>query len=318
MSSTTIIVQVISITFDVLGLAAILLLLMTVLFVKSLPQKENPFFVNFLLATLFTQIPPSLLFLTGHLGREPPEWLCSAQSILMDGVSPMGGAAWAVVVLYTWTDLKTSLRGEIILGIASPFARSSLLMVPYVAFLAWCLASLAARILCLHICAALATPPQWQFAQLVFCANESTLGVRVRHSISIYLLVIGLIQFYLEILIGRLIYKYWNTIQAPRTSFHFSLRVLVFCITQGVAVLFSIINLVILPNDFLMKQITQVLVSTNAFWIFMVFGTQAHVLRAWKFWDRRKTPTPPSDHNLKTAMLELKPIDSRDSESEVV
>lgn len=59
LSTTT--VQVFSLTFDFVGEAAILLLIATFLFSKSLPQRNNPFFLNFLIATFLTQIPPSLL-----------------------------------------------------------------------------------------------------------------------------------------------------------------------------------------------------------------------------------------------------------------
>lgn len=59
LSTTT--VQVFSLTFDIVGQVAMLALIITVLFAKSLPQGNNPFLLNFLFITFLTQIPPSLV-----------------------------------------------------------------------------------------------------------------------------------------------------------------------------------------------------------------------------------------------------------------
>jgi hypothetical protein len=60
LSTTT--VRVFSLTFDIVGTVAMLVLTGTFLSAKSLPQRSNPFFLNLLITTLLAQIPLSLLW----------------------------------------------------------------------------------------------------------------------------------------------------------------------------------------------------------------------------------------------------------------
>jgi hypothetical protein len=54
---------------DLTGQWALLGLLITFAIVKHLPQRRNPFLVNFLLTTFFSTIPPALLSATSHVYR---------------------------------------------------------------------------------------------------------------------------------------------------------------------------------------------------------------------------------------------------------
>jgi hypothetical protein len=48
-------------TFAILGQSCLLAVILTLTFVKTLPQRKNPFFINVLLTTFLAQLPPLLL-----------------------------------------------------------------------------------------------------------------------------------------------------------------------------------------------------------------------------------------------------------------
>ena len=91
-----------------LGACSLLLLLGTFYFVKTLPQRKNPYLVNLILTSFLATIPPLLLsvfyfkhepfvlpcclcerLFTGQLGKIPVKWICTLQAASMDGDTPM-------------------------------------------------------------------------------------------------------------------------------------------------------------------------------------------------------------------------------------
>jgi len=266
-------------TFAILGALCLLVVLFTFAFVKSLPQRKNAFLINFLLTTFLAQIPPILLFITGQLNESPPEYLCLVQNVLMDGVGPMFGIALVELVFHTWIDLRAMFLGKVSVTVKFPSLRVLLLMGPYIAMVSWCIASLAAS---------MQTPAQLGLTQIVYCANNSVLGTRVRRFVGFFMFIFGLIEFSIEACIGRLIYIHLSR-TARKTcgksylvSYHFALRVFVFCLLQLVPIILAALNSWFRLNSPPLKDATHILESMNALVTFLVFGTSNDLLRTWR------------------------------------
>jgi len=274
------------ITFALVGQFSMLLLLGTFLFVKSLPQRKNPFLINFLLTTFLATIPPCLLFYTGHQDGVPPHWLCLVQAVLMDGVAPMFGVALVVLVIHTWGDLRAILWGKKVFTTQSVVVKWLLLSVPYIVLISWCAASLVA---------ALQQSADLQLLAFVYCSNNSHQGSSVRQHVGYIMIMCGIIELSFEVLLGSILltpFKYYRSHPSAKSSSSYhanvqiSIRILIFSALQLTPVILSLLNSKLMGwNSFGLKQATQIVESMDAFATFLVFGTQKDVLRAWKFWD---------------------------------
>ncbi|KAF8585780.1 hypothetical protein K439DRAFT_1660093 [Ramaria rubella] len=284
--------------FAIIGLVSLLIVLITFAVVKSLPQRGNVFLLNFLFTTCLAQIPPILLFITGQLNDNPLEYLCFTQSVLMDGVGPMFGIALVMLVIQTWMDLRGLFLGKTPITAKFPSSRIMGLLAPYVSAILWCIASLVA---------ASYAPIQLELTQIVYCANNSIPGTGVRRFVGFFMLFLGIIEFAFEALIARLVYKHLSGTKRNTygksyiTSYHFALRVLIFCILQLTPIILAALNSLMRLNSPPLKNGTHILESMNAVVTFLVFGTSNDLLRTWRLTGTGK--------NAKVKVLEIASVE---------
>ena len=91
---------------DITGQWTLFVLLLTYALGKHLPQRDNSFLINFILATFLATLPPLLLsapcpsrrahthpaprlYSGNQNAPHPPSGLCAAQAMLTQGVAPM-------------------------------------------------------------------------------------------------------------------------------------------------------------------------------------------------------------------------------------
>jgi len=271
-------------TFDILGQLALFLLLSTFVLVKSLRQRSNPFLINFLLTVLLGGFPPYLLIFTGDImNKDPPKSICLVQSVLMDGIPPMIAIAFLVLVFNTWADLRAMLSGATSVAEKVTRVRWLLVLAPYVTFMSWCTASLAAALL---------EPALLQPINItIYCENNSSLGNHVRSSVGLFVFSVVVLVLVPEICICRFVYANFSRSKERILSDSYyvglplGLRILILWIWELVIILLEVPVTSSLPK----AQATKLLWSLNCLITFLVFGTQSDVLRAWKPWKDHAT-----------------------------
>ncbi|KAF8473789.1 hypothetical protein JB92DRAFT_3052533 [Gautieria morchelliformis] len=270
------------IMFAMFGQWGLLALLATFGVVSSLPQGHNPFLINFLTTSFLATWPPCLLFFTGEQERNPPHELCLVQSILIDGSRPMFGISMAIFVFHTWRSLKCKLVGETPATMRSSGIKGLLILMPYLVFTCWCIASLVT---------ALKSPFQPEIDQFVFCTNTSAGGTQLRRSTGFFTLITGIFQFCISLCIARLVWHHSGVTDSEccRLTLCIALRILVFCSLQLIIILLSVLDSLVSFSSIELKGATQILQSMNGLMTFLVWGTQKDVLKAWRIW--RTLPT---------------------------
>jgi len=277
------IVKILWIAFFMLGQGTLFILLCTLLFVRSLRARQNPFLINLLVVTFLSTFPPTLLFITGHSNNNSPKKLCLTQAALMDGLFPMITVAFTMLILKTWADIRTAVSHKRCLTTRFPWLKWVMLLGPYSTLLSWSMASLAAALL---------EPANMQQIELVYCANNTVTGQRVRDGVGFFVLGVGFIVVFFELWICRLINMH-SPGSAQRVStemyhanYHLAVRIFVFSVLSVAPILLSLLEtLQLVTHNFLprIKLATQIAKSLVPFATFLVFGTQREVLCAWLF-----------------------------------
>jgi len=270
----------------IIGQWSLFALLVTFAWVKSIPQRNNPFLINLILTTLLATIPPCFLLYTGHQDGVPPHGLCFVQSLLMDGVAPMFGTALLVLVAHTWSELRASLRGKTSVSVTYTAVKFPLLMAPYIVMASWCTASTMA---------ALKPSARFETSQFVYCANNPPGGIPVRRYIGLFMSIVGILELFFIVWIACMVFapfKFWRLQRSEMPistspSYHANvktyIRISIFSALQMTPIILALLNSE-RKNSLPVKQATQVLESMNAIATFLVFGTQKNVLEAWYFW----------------------------------
>ncbi|KAI0699276.1 hypothetical protein C8T65DRAFT_303340 [Cerioporus squamosus] len=117
------------------------LLVATILFSRSVSR--HPTVINVCCTWIIAGVVSSLLFYTGHhVGPEPPEGLCIAQSALLAPVPAMGSVAVLSLVYYTWSTFRTT---EVQVGLKAEAGRLTticLVVAPYIVYLSFAIVGL--------------------------------------------------------------------------------------------------------------------------------------------------------------------------------
>lgn len=269
--------------FDLTGQWCLLGLLFTLAIFRHLPQRENPFLVNFILTTFLGTIPPAFLLYAGQLNSTKSNNLCFAQAALMDGIAPMFGVAQLVLVFDTWCELRHMCHKKQHIS-KVPLAKYLLIFAPYVALWIWTFSSFVA-----------ATQSKAQrFSGFVYCIMSSPSSDTLHRYVGVFILIVAVLSIILELWVAWMIYRYPAKAQddptAWRTSIQFAIRVLIFSSLQIITVLLSLANITL--NNQPIKLAYEMLTSMNALATFIAFATQKSILKSWKFWGK-KTPDDP-------------------------
>ncbi|KIJ46476.1 hypothetical protein M422DRAFT_250068 [Sphaerobolus stellatus SS14] len=192
--------------FSILFLGNILLslLILTLLFSKSVPQGKNIYLLNFLITTYLATLPPSLLLITGNIYEPyPPKALCLFQAVLMDGLAPMFEVAFLILAINTWLEVRSSLKGSISPITQYRWLKLLLLFAPYAMLLIWSLSSLALALIN-HL-----EPSLNPLGES--CSNRDFHSIKVLHGfLGSFMIIIATMDIVFEAMI---VYSAWSTMK---------------------------------------------------------------------------------------------------------
>ncbi|KAJ7505288.1 hypothetical protein B0H11DRAFT_414138 [Mycena galericulata] len=238
-------------------------------FLFSKRAKRHPTLVNVCMTWILSGIFSLLLFYAGQeSGPEPQKALCIAQTSLLYGITPM----WAVAVLVLLYNMVLVLNEDPKAANMSRPKLVAMLSAPYVTQAAFSVATLVESI---------AHPSDVTRAHRFFyCALQlHALSMARAVFTAVVGVAIGVLMMYLTVLL----YRNWNGMRDAGMPSHinaqFLLRVLIF----GVYLVFGFAANIILMTD-ARSIVPDMYAATIGAVVFLVFGTQADVLRTWCFW----------------------------------
>jgi len=256
-------------------------LLITYASATWLPQRNNPYLLNFVLATLLAAIPPSLLLYSGHLYTSVPSHLCMAQASLVTGCPPMFAIAQLTLVFDTWSELRSLCLHK------KHFSRMTFviciaLIAPYFVFGFWSFAAYQAT-LGSNFTKSEIVPP----VQFVYCRASGIPTQNLQQALGFFVLAITAIQVFFEVWVAWMIYSYPCKVQDDpktwRTNIQFALRVIILGMVQLLTVFMNVLNTNRNVQSEGLKRADELLVSMNALAAFLVIGLQTNVLLTWKY-----------------------------------
>ncbi|KAJ3572264.1 hypothetical protein NP233_g3207 [Leucocoprinus birnbaumii] len=217
--------------------------------------------------------------------EKPSQSLCLAQASLLYGITPM----WAVAVLALVSYMLYTLRDE---HTESRYLKSIpmalMLSAPYIAQSAFTIAALLM---------AYRHPKKLKPDSLfLFCSFKDT---KLFFAMSIFTLLACVAIIGIEVALAIVIYRSWRTVRSVGLPSDLPLpliaRVFVFGVYVGIGIIVSTLGLF----DITMPE--NLFAATAGTVVFLIFGTQADVFRAWCFWRKDKTnPPPPSSPSIST------------------
>ncbi|KAJ6508751.1 hypothetical protein C8R45DRAFT_815792 [Mycena sanguinolenta] len=248
----------------------VLLPILVATFLFSKRAKRHPTLINVCMTWILSGIFSLLLFYAGQdRGLEPEKALCIAQASLLYGIIPM----WATAVFV--------LLWNMILVVHNPtasvgrFKMSLMLSAPYIVQIGFSTTALiksvnepklVTRSLRFFYCAV-----KWHRLAMVTTLFTSLVGTAITIAMST--------SFYLAVLL----YRNWDGLRhAGRPSHvhgHLLLRVFIF---GGYIVFGFVANIILMVAPHNLSP--DMYAATIGTVIFLVFGTQADVLRTWCFW----------------------------------
>jgi len=253
----------------------VLLPILVATFLFSKRAKRHPTLVNVCMTWILSGIFSLLLFYAGQeRGPEPEKPLCIAQTSLLYGITPM----WAVAVLI--------LLYNMILVLLRPTASISrlkmiaMLSAPYIVQIAFSVTALVGSL---------------RHPQLITRARRFFYCTLKWHNLAmamtLFTAIIGAAISLTMIYLAVLLYRNWHGFRHAGRPSHVHgqllLRVFIF---GGYIVFGFVVNIIsmVAPHN-LAPDMYAATIGTV---IFLVFATQADVLRTWCFW--LKDPRPPT------------------------
>ncbi|KAF8964408.1 hypothetical protein BDZ97DRAFT_905831 [Flammula alnicola] len=247
----------------------VLLPLLVATFLFSKRAKRHPTLVNLCITWIFSgEFSVLLFYAKQHVGPEPTKGLCVAQASLLYGITPM----WSVSVFMLFWYMTIAICGDRAKSVICTYKLIFMLASPYIVQFSFSLAALiisvghpdkVARALRYFYCAL-------DFPSLSLAMSTFTL-----------IMCIGIIA--LEVHLGMQLYRNWrclrNAGKCNGVDFQFFLRVLTF---GGYVAFGMVMNLVsmFVPSS----VVPDMYAATAGTAVFLVFGTQADVIRVWCFW----------------------------------
>ncbi|KAJ7672794.1 hypothetical protein B0H17DRAFT_179209 [Mycena rosella] len=243
----------------------LLLPLLVATFLFSARARRHPALVNVCVTWILSGVFSLLLFYAGQAaGPEPQKALCIAQTTLLYGITPM----WSVAVLVLlYNMLRVAER--------VPVGRARMLVMlsaPYITQLAFSCAALALSV---------AHPADVSRPRGgLYCALHRP---ALAFAMSLTTALTGLSGGVLMVRLALRLHRTRDDFNAPLL-----LRVLVF---SAYLVLGFAVNIISMVDAH--SRVPDVYAATIGTVLFLVFGTQADVLRTWCFW-RGAPPRAPS------------------------
>ncbi|KJA21245.1 hypothetical protein HYPSUDRAFT_754647 [Hypholoma sublateritium FD-334 SS-4] len=264
----------------------ILLPLLVGTFFLSKKAKRHPTLVNLCITWIASGISSLLLFYAKrHVGPEPSKALCIAQTSLLYGITPM----WSVSVFMLFWYMAISICGDLAKSMIGTRRLIFMLASPYVAQISFSLAAL--------IMAVQHPDHVSRDYRVLYCEFKSL----ALHAMTLFtfIMCIGIIM--LEIHLAMIAYRNWCCLRDAGkhngVDYQFIIRVLTF----GIFVALGIVANIILMFD--SKSVApDVYAAIAGSAVFLVFGTQADVIRVWCFW----LPPPPAEPQIVDPAQELR------------
>ncbi|KAJ7459885.1 hypothetical protein FB451DRAFT_1405767 [Mycena latifolia] len=252
----------------------VLLPLLVATFLFSKRARRHPALVNVCMTWILSGVFSLLLFYAGQAsGPEPQKALCIAQTSLLYGITPM----WSVAVLVLLYNMVRILNAR---PAPSRAALAAMLSAPYAVQLAFSAAALAAS---------RAHPDQVTRARRVlYCAlHLRALSLAMALFTAIVGVVIGAFMVYLAL---RL-YRTWHGLRDAGHPGGLDVQLLLRVLVFGVYLIFGFaVNIISMVTP---RSIApDMYAATMGTAVFLVFGTQADVLRTWCFWLAPAQPAP--------------------------
>ncbi|KAJ7784523.1 hypothetical protein B0H16DRAFT_1296716 [Mycena metata] len=263
------------------------LLVATFLFSKRVTRRRDPTLINVCMTWILSGIFSLLLFYGGQAsGPEPEKPLCIAQTALLYGITPM----WSVAVLVLFWRMIHVMNEE---PGAPPISRPkmiAMLCAPYVVQTAFSIAALVGS---------LVHPENvTRTRRFFYCALHLP---PLAMTMTLFTAAMGVGISGLMVYLAVLLYRNWHGMRdagrPSRVDGQIVLRIVIF----GIYIFFGfVVNIldIVAPHN-LAPDLYAATVGTV---IFLVFGTQADVVRAWCFWLR-----DPADTRLETIYLPREP-----------
>ncbi|KAJ7212084.1 hypothetical protein GGX14DRAFT_621661 [Mycena pura] len=258
----------------------VLLPILVATFLFSQRAKRHPTLVNVCTTWIFSGVFSLLLFYAGEAsGPEPKKGLCVAQTSLLYGITPM----WSVAVLVLLCNMNLVMNENPKVAGVGRLKLVAMLSAPYVAQVVFSTATLVAS---LH------HPENVTRSRRVFyCTLHFPLLSLAR---SLFTGVVGVGVVILMVRLAVLLWRNWHGMRhagrPSRIDAQIMLRVLIF----GAYLVFGLaanIIYVAAPRS----VIPDMYAATIGTAIFLVFGTQADVLRTWCFWMSDPPPQTPRE-----------------------
>ncbi|XP_006456756.1 hypothetical protein AGABI2DRAFT_122647 [Agaricus bisporus var. bisporus H97] len=265
-NSTTIYLNI-WIYFNLIG-NTILLPLIVLTFLFSKTAKRHPILINLCMTWIFSGVFSLLLFYKRqHVGPEPDLYLCIAQASLLPGIAPM----WSVAVLEMIYYMLHTSRGPHLSSRWKGLPLAIVLSAPYIVH---CSFTIGASLLALR-------NPDKVSRHLVFCVVQSAFLFLI---ILLFTLAVCVIIIILEVALAMIIYRSWRTRRSAGLPRELPVPVIV---RMFVFVIYVMIGLVVdILTFFKFFLPGQLFAATSGTVIFLIFGTQGDVFRAWRFWGK--------------------------------
>ncbi|KAJ6559159.1 hypothetical protein DFH09DRAFT_1484920, partial [Mycena vulgaris] len=254
----------------------LLLPLLVATFLFSKRAKRHPTLVNVCITWIFSGFFSLLLFYAGQAsGPEPQKALCIAQTTLLYGITPM----WSVAVLVLLFNMLRVMHeshspNPNSTGRTSRPMMFAMLAAPYIVQLAFSGATLAGAYM--H-------PNAVTRARRVFyCALHLP---ALSLAMALFTAVVGVAIGALMVTLAVRLHRTWHTFRGPRGDSTLLLRVLVFGVYLAIGYAANIVA-VVMPRS----RLPDMYVATSGTVVFLVFGTQADVMKTWCFWRRERAP----------------------------
>ncbi|KAF9442296.1 hypothetical protein P691DRAFT_779470 [Macrolepiota fuliginosa MF-IS2] len=254
--------------FNLVG-NTILLPIIVATFIFSKRVKRHPTLINLCMTWIFSGIFSLLLFYSKqHTGPEPDPSLCVAQASLLYGITPMWSVAVLAMVYYMLHTLRgDSSQSKLLKGLPM----TAMLSAPYIAQWAFTIAALVLSF---------QDPTKVNRKHQFFFCSLKHLPLLLAMSIFTLLMCIAIIT--LEVALAMVIYRNWHTRRCAGVSSELPLPLIVRVLVFGIYVALGMV--VVILSMFGASLAADVFAATAGTVVFLIFGTQADVFRAWCFW----------------------------------
>ncbi|KAF9077743.1 hypothetical protein BDP27DRAFT_1413435 [Rhodocollybia butyracea] len=279
------------ITLHLISLILLPILVWTFLCSKLITRRRHPALINLCMIWILSGIFSLLLFFTGKAkptDPEPGEGLCIAQAALLEGILPM----WSVAVFILMYFILGIVSGDNHVLEVGKGKMLLMLGAPYIAQFCF---SLAALVLSIQ------NPDQVSRERRFFYCSLHYPHLSDAMSIFTFIFCLGIIM--LEIQLVLLLVRNYRGLRAGGQSTAFDMQLLVRAVVFGVFVFLGICADVV--NMFSESSFPDMYTAAAGIIVFLVFGSQADVLRAWCFWKKEGPIHVSQSHEQGWANLDL-------------